>query len=616
MIQVREQFGNIYFRILDTSNTFDQTIQRVLSIPNCLFNSSSGEWMCGKEQLNDILFHFDNQIIWTQPLSEIVKGMDLNDDLVKRHLDWEKSDAFSDFKIQPYPYQKVGANFLADRKRAAVFDSVGLGKTLQIIGASHILYKKGDIPVNRTLIVTLNSLKRQWAKEVEKFTHYKAIAASGTLVKRKKIIRSFIQRSDLNFLVINYEMLRNKEIRDDILKCNFQVVALDEAQKIRTGVDDRMLSLTPSQSAAGCFEIASIPNRFIATATPVTGKAQEIFSLFRFMDENILGSWEIFREYFTEYHPRYGITSSKNLGDLYYKISPYFIRRTKEMPEIQQQLPSVQHDYVFLEQTETQQELEGIILEKLNDLKEMSKGISGPAVLNNMLLSPEQQKEYYDGMIQGMYAFLIENCDMPYLLNHPEASRLSQSLISQLKDFSEKKLMKSPKIEYVHDLVKQLHIDEPSSKFVIFSEYERMARILHEQLPGSVLYTGQISEQQKDFVVEQFRNDPNTKIFIGTRAASTGLNLQVANHLIHFDMPFSATEIEQRNGRIDRSGNEFKNIVIHYLIMIESYEEQLLNTLQRKSEVESEILTGNKSSKMVKNPGQQALNKLMKLKSK
>lgn len=94
------------------------------------------------------------------------------------------------------------------------------------------------------------------------------------------------------------------------------------------------------------------------------------------------------------------------------------------------------------------------------------------------------------------------------------------------------------------------------------------------------------------------------------------LNLQVANHLVHFDLPFAATEIEQRNGRIDRSGNAFANITIHYLIMIGSYEEQLLATLQRKSNVESEILTGSQASPTVKNPGASALAKLMKKREK
>lgn len=616
MIQVREQYGNIYIRILDTAETFDMTLQRVTNIPNCTFITTTGEWMCGKEQLNYLLLNFDNQIIWNKPLSEIVGDMELNDDLVKKHLEWEKSDVFADFKIQPYPYQKVGAHFLADRGTAAVFDAVGLGKTLQIIGASHILFKRGYTKNQRVLIVTLNSLKRQWAKEVEKFTQYKALAATGTASKRKKIIKGFNQRNDIQFLVINYELLRTKELFDLVYNCNFDIVALDEAQKIKSGVEDNMLNIQPSQVASACLGLDNIPYRFIATATPVTGKSEEIFSLYRFMNPNILGPWEQFRENYCKYHPRYGITGTQNLGQLYYAISPYFIRRTKEMPEIQQQLPKVSHDYVFLETTDGQIKVEDMLIQKLQDLKEQSKSIQGPKIINGNLMSPDQQSEYYDGMIQGIYTFLIENCDIPSLLSHEEASNMSKALLTE-SGISQKEAGKSPKMDYVKDLVKQMLIDEPSGKIVLFTEYERMARIiLNEFKDIGVLYSGQISEKQKDYVVERFRNDPETKIFVGTRAASTGLNLQVANHLIHFDLPFAATDIEQRNGRIDRSGNLFPNITIHYLIMEGSYEEQLLETLQRKSTVESEVLTGNKASSTVKNPGEQALKKLMKKRQK
>lgn len=522
MIQVRSQYGNVYIRILDTMDTFDSTLKRVMSVSNVTFIMTTGEWMCGKEQLNDLLFHFDNQIIWNQPLSEIAKGMPIDNGLVSKHLSWENSDIFSDFKINPYPYQKVGAHFLADRKNAAVFDAVGLGKTVQIIGASHILYKRGETPANRTLIVTLNSIKRQWAKEIEKFTNYKAVAATGTSDKRKKIIKGFRDRTDINFLVVNYETLRNPELLQLIKECRFHVVGLDEAQKIRNGVTDKMLKITPSQSAAACYELLDIPFRFIATATPITGKAQEIFSLYQFLNPNILGSWERFREEYTKYHPRYGITGSQKLGDLFYQISPYFIRRTKEMPEIQQQLPQVQHDYVFLEQTAHQEKIENALIGKLDELKEQAKGISGPKVVNGNLLSPDQQKEYIDGMTQGMYAFLIENCDMPYLLRHEEASNMSKQIIGST-GVAEKESMKSPKMDYVEDLIKQMLFDEPNGKIVLFTEYERMARIILEKFRDiAVSYTGRISDSQKEYVVEKFRTDPEVKLFIGTRAASTG----------------------------------------------------------------------------------------------
>ncbi|PLC14136.1 hypothetical protein BV582_21440 [Bacillus paralicheniformis] len=589
MIQVREQYGNLYVRILDTQETFEHTLEKIRYIDGRSFNQLTGEWMFGKESIGDLLRHFNNQIIWNQPLKEILKGCEVEDDLVKKHLSWENDDDFKTWNLKPYPYQKVGAHFLADRGRAAIFDGVGLGKTCQIIGAAQILINRGK--AERVLIVTLNSLKRQWAKEIEKFSGEPAIAVYGPPAKRRKLIKGFASRRDVRYLVVNYETLRNKQYMDEIKKISFQVVALDEAQKIKSGVSDKYLGIKPSQNAAACYELDYIPYRFIATATPVQSKAEEIWSLFNFVDPNILGSWEIFRERFCKYHPRYGITGSQNLGELYYRIAPHFIRRTKEMPEIQQQLPAVTHSHVFLEMTEAQEKLQESLLNKIEDLKGESRKISGSKVVNGQLLSPEQLREYYDSVIQGLQTFLVETCDTPELLSHEEASNMSKSIISEL-GLSEKDIKKSPKLDQLKDFAKQIMNDEPSSKIVIFTEYERMARMIYNQLPHAVLYTGQISDREKENAVQRFREDPNTKIFISTRAGSTGLNLQVANYMIHFDLPYTATEIEQRNGRIDRTGNKFNNITMYYYVMSGSFEEHLIEMLHKKSLLANTILTG------------------------
>lgn len=615
MIQVREQYGNLYVRILDTHETFEHTMQKILHIQGRSFNRMTGEWMFGKESIGDLLRFFDNQIIWNQPLKDILKNCEIEDELVKKHLSWENDDDFKTWNIKPYPYQKVGSHFLADRGRAAIFDGVGLGKTPQIIGACQILMNRGK--ANKVLIVTLASLKRQWAKEIKKFSGYDAIAVQGSPARRKKLIKGFASRDDVKFLVVNYETLRSMQYMKEIKKIPFDVVALDEAQKIKSGVTDRFLGITPSQNAAACYELDFIPYRFIATATPIQSRAEEVWSLFNFVDSNILGSWEIFRESYCKYNQRYGVTGSFNLGELYYRIAPYFIRRTKEMPEIQQQLPKVQHSHVFLEMTDTQDKIQEYLLNKLEEIKDASRGTSGSKVINGTLMNPDQVKEYYDGIQQGLQTFLVENCDTPELLAHPESSPMAHNIIKEL-GLSDKDVKKSPKIEQLKEFVKQVMNDEPNSKIVIFTEYEKMARILYSHLAQAVLYTGQISEREKDSVISRFREDPHTRIFISTRAGSTGLNLQVANYMIHIDLPFTATELEQRNGRIDRTGNPFPNITMYYYVMSESFDEQMIEILFKKSELANEILTGGveKSSNKNQDVNKLALQRMLRKKER
>jgi SNF2 family DNA or RNA helicase len=593
MIQVREQYGNLYVRILDTAETFDYTLEKIRNINGRAFNQVTGEWMFGKESVGDLLRHFDNQIIWNQPLRDIVKDCEVEDQLVLKHLSWEDDDDFKDWPTKPYPYQKVGAHYLADRGRAAIFDGVGLGKTPQIIGAAQILRNRGK--AKNILIVTLNSLKRQWAREIEKFAGEPAIAVYGAPAKRKKLIKGFGSREDVNYLVVNYETLRSSQYMAEIKKIKFDMVALDEAQKIKTGVKDNYLGIKPSLNAAAAYDLSHIPYRFIATATPIQSKAEEVWSLFNFVDPHILGNWETFRERYCKYSTRFGITGSMNLGELYYRISPHFIRRTKEMPEIQQQLPKVSHSHTFLEMTDAQDRIEEYLLNKMEEIKEESRKPSGSKVINGTLLSGEQLKEYYDGVIQGIQTFLVENCDTPELLAHEEASNMSKQVIKDL-GLTEKEIKKSPKIDNLKDFAKQVMADEPSSKIVIFTEYERMARILGSHLENAVVYSGQLSDREKDNVIHRFREDPNVKIFISTRAGSTGLNLQVANYMVHFDLPWTWTEVEQRNGRIDRTGNPFPNITMYYYAMSGSFDEQLILTLDKKSNLASEILTGNADS--------------------
>ena len=603
MIQVREQYGNIYLRILDTKETFDYTLEKVCSLTGRTFKPNTGEWFIGRERIGEVMRLFHTDIVWMQPLEEIVRGMEVEDELVKKHLEWNKNDDFKDWKIKPFPYQRTGCHFLADRGQAATFDAVGLGKSAMLFGAFQILKNRGK--ARRCLIVTISAVKRQFAKEIEKFTPMKAIAVSGTASRREKMIREFARRDDLEFMVINYEMLRQNNLLKLIKACNFDVVALDEAHKIKTGVTDTMLKLKPSGLAEGAYAIKDIPYRFLATATPLQGKPQEIWSLFHFMNEDILGPWEYFRERYTTYHPRFGVNGAQNEGEFYTKISPHFIRRTKEMPEIQQQLPAVKHDQVFLEMTDTQCQLESYILDQMENLKE--------SIRNKPMT--EEEKEKADGIMQGYYTFLVENCDTPELFAVTE-SGIAKKMLAEVKP---KHLNKSPKLEYLEDFIKQSLYDEPSSKFIIFSRFERMVNIIAEHLSKFtqvVTYHGQLSESMREFSKESFVGNPNVKVIVGSDAMSTGVNLQVANHIIHFDMPWDPTMIEQRNGRADRTGNTHPNVFISYLIMSESYEELLLALIQKKNDMATNILDGGQVRGKNGDIYKQAMDKLMKSKQK
>jgi hypothetical protein len=66
---------------------------------------------------------------------------------------------------------------------------------------------------------------------------------------------------------------------------------------------------------------------------------------------------------------------------------------------------------------------------------------------------------------------------------------------------------------------------------------------------------------------DAFRNDPSVKILVATDAAGEGVNLQRANLMVNYDLPWNPNRIEQRFGRIHRIGQEqvchLWNLVAH-----------------------------------------------------
>jgi SNF2 family DNA or RNA helicase len=593
MIQVREQYGNIYVRILDLGKTFNLTLERVKQIPQCVYKTDTGEWMFPKERLSSLLKIFDNQIVWVQPLRQIVKNLKIDNELIQKHLELENQGPFKTWRCKPYPYQAVAAHFMAQRCQAADFDGVGLGKTPSTLAACYLLWQQNK--VKRVLVVTLSSIKTQWAKEVNKFLGFMGFAAVGTKSNRMKVIsaykRSSLRSKHMDVLVINYEMLRQQAFLEKILNLKFDAIILDEAQKIKTGVTDQVLEMTPSQNALGCFRLKNIPYRFLATATPIQGKAEEVWSLFYFLNDQVLGSWPYFREQYCQYSSRFGITGYKNEGELYYRIAPYFIRRTKDMPEIQQQLPKVKHNSKFFEMTSTQSKIESYLKDLIEDLKDHARHIPlNGRVINGKLLGPDQLKEYYDQMIQGYHQFMLANCDSPQLLRMSKTN-LSTHILNEC-GIKPKERLQSPKIDYIIDLINQLEFDEPKAKVVMFTRFARMAELVSSYLPGSLLFHGKLPAIQKDYIKESFMTNPASKILVTSDALSAGANLQAAKYLIHIDLPWSPQDIEQRNGRIDRTGNPNPNIEIQYFIMANSYDQHMLEILAKKSELAKTIIEG------------------------
>jgi superfamily II DNA or RNA helicase len=135
-------------------------------------------------------------------------------------------------------------------------------------------------------------------------------------------------------------------------------------------------------------------------------------------------------------------------------------------------------------------------------------------------------------------------------------------------------------------------------KMLIFTEHKDTLDYLRKRIanvlgnPAAVIEIhGGTRREDRLRAQEEFRQNPDVVILVATDAAGEGVNLQVANLMVNYDLPWNPNRIEQRFGRIHRIGQQD---VCHLwnLVAIETREGEVFQRLFAKLEVEKDALGG------------------------
>jgi len=135
-------------------------------------------------------------------------------------------------------------------------------------------------------------------------------------------------------------------------------------------------------------------------------------------------------------------------------------------------------------------------------------------------------------------------------------------------------------------------------KLIIFSEHRDTLNYLNHKIAGVLGNTdaivtihGGTHRDERRRLQALFRSDPEVRVLVATDAAGEGVNLQNANLMVNYDLPWNPNRLEQRFGRIHRIGQQE---VCHLwnLVAKETREGAVYHRLLQKLEVESEALKG------------------------
>lgn len=441
-------------------------------------------------------------------------------------------------KTKLYPYQKEGIRFAFCAGKSIIADEMGLGKTIQAIGTAELM--KNHHFISSVLIVCPTSLKYQWKKEIERFTDSQAVVVEGNHLVRKKLYEA-----EETYKIVSYNSVCNdikilKSLHTDFL-------IMDEVQRLKNW------NTKISRNARHIESEYAV----ILSGTPLENKLEELYSIMQFVDQFCLGPYYQFIDQTVVKSDTGKVISYKNLNAIGERMKNVLIRRRKK--DVALQLPGRMDKVLFVPMTEEQREM---------------------------------HDEY-----QNIVAQLVFKWTRTRFLSEKDRKRLLL-LLSQMRMICDSTYILDQKSRYDTKVEETLNIlknvfDSGDEKVVIFSQWERMTRLIAKELDElgvryEYLHGGVPSEARKN-LVDNFTELPESRVFLSTDAGSTGLNLQVASILINLDLPWNPAVLEQRIARIYRIGQK-RNIQVINLVASQTIEERMLSTLNFKTSLFEGIL--------------------------
>jgi SNF2 family DNA or RNA helicase len=171
--------------------------------------------------------------------------------------------------FEPYPYQLDGIAFLMPRHAALLADEMGLGKTMQTIISLRLLFHAGLI--RRVLLVCPKPLVHNWAHELRMWAEDLPFEVIGGDTQAR---RAGWLVSNCPLKLVNYELLTRDAALVAEESVRFDVVVLDEAQRIKN-------------REAKTAQVVRSLNRgrsWALTGTPVENRAEDLINIFAFVD--------------------------------------------------------------------------------------------------------------------------------------------------------------------------------------------------------------------------------------------------------------------------------------------------------------------------------------------
>lgn len=486
------------------------------------------------------------------------------------------------------PHQHVGVAWLQhlweaspDRCRGTVLaDDMGLGKTLQLLTFIAACFEDDPL-LPPALVVAPVALLENWRSELERFFEPETLPLLmlyGDSLKTLRVgkheldadlkaqgVTRLLKKGwvgDAQLVLTTYETMRDLEF--SLASQQWSVMICDEAQKIKT----------PAALVTRSAKKQKVRFRIACTGTPVENTLADLWCLFDFVQPGLLGALSHFSRTYRQPIEAKTEEQKARVEELRAVIQSQILHRKKT--EVAKDLPTPVEDVVCkrLPMSDYQQ---GLYEGALNALREQRD--TNPSAQLQALLAIRK-------ICSDPHGFAESNChELPI----------------------ERLVNESPKLGWLVGRLKELAADKAGAhKVIVFCEFRDLQIMLQRVIAaffgiaasivnGDTSADPRVSENRQQ-LIDAFQHKPGFNLIIlSPLAVGFGVNIQAANHVIHFTRTWNPAKEDQATARAYRIG-QTRTVTVYYPGVVSdkfpSFDVRLDALLGKKRALASDMLNG------------------------
>ena len=501
--------------------------------------------------------------------------------------------------VEPLPHQITAvyeAMLPKQPLRFLLADDPGSGKTIMAGLFIRELMVRGDL--KRCLIVAPGNLVEQWQDELDQKFGLSYEIFTRDMVEATRSGNPFAEKDC--FIARIDQLARAEDLQEKLHNSDWDLIVVDEAHKMSASWFGSKLKKTKRYQLGEM--LGSITRHFLLmTATPHNGKEEDFQTFLGLLDsDRFYGKYrdgthqvdtsDLMRRMIKEellkfdatplFPERRAYTVNYQLSSLEAALYASVTEYVRNEMNRAQNLDGKRKGMVGFALTILQRRLasspEAIyqslkrrhakLLRMLEDVKLQKRGLSELGHLRAM--TDDEVNDFLDDApeqeIEEMEDEVLDQATAALTIAELEAEIASlKELVAQARIVRQSEEDRKW-IELSNLLQDNPHMRDrygERRKLIIFTEHKDTLNYLYDRITGLfgseepvVVIHGGIKREERRKVQERFTQDKGVVVLLATDAAGEGINLQRANLMVNYDLPWNPNRIEQRFGRIHRIG--------------------------------------------------------------